>query len=204
MEKMDKKEVNMKIKTIKINQFGKLKDKEINLKEHINIVYGKNESGKSTLLKFILGMFYGLSKNKNGKQYTDYEQYTPWVEGDFSGKMKYQLDDGKSFEVFREFKKKSPKIYDENLEEISKNFTINATTGNRFFVDQTGVEEELFTKTIVSMQNEVKLEEKEQNSLLQKLSNLVSTGEDSVSYQKIMNKLNKRQLEEVGTRKKPR
>lgn len=194
----------MKILNLKINQFGKLQNKEIELKEHINIVYGKNESGKSTLLKFILGMFYGLSKNKNGKQYTDYEQYTPWTEGDFSGKIKYQLDDGKSFEVFREFKKKSPKIYNEDLEEISKEFTINATTGNRFFVDQTGVEEELFTKTIVSMQNEVKLEEKEQSSLLQKLSNLVSSGEDSLSYQKIVNKLNKRQLEEIGTRKKSR
>lgn len=194
----------MKILNLKINQFGKLQNKEIDLKDHINIIYGKNESGKSTLLKFILGMFYGLSKNKNGKQYTDYEQYTPWAEGDFSGKIKYQLDDGKSFEVFREFKKKSPKIYNEDLEEISKEFTINATTGNRFFVDQTGVEEELFTKTIVSMQNEVKLEEKEQNSLLQKLSNLVSTGEDSLSYQKIVNKLNKRQLEEIGTRKKSR
>lgn len=194
----------MKILNLKINQFGKLQNKEIELKEHINIIYGKNESGKSTLLKFILGMFYGLSKNKNGKQYTDYEQYTPWTEGDFSGKIKYQLDDGKSFEVFREFKKKLPKIYNEDLEEISKEFTINATTGNRFFVDQTGVEEELFTKTIVSMQNEVKLEEKEQSSLLQKLSNLVSSGEDSLSYQKIVNKLNKRQLEEIGTRKKSR
>ena len=194
----------MKILNLKINQFGKLQNKEIDLKEHINIIYGRNESGKSTLLKFILGMFYGLSKNKNGKQYTDYEQYTPWIEGEFSGKIKYQLDNKESFEVFREFKKKSPKIYNKDLEEISKKFTISATAGNKFFVDQTGVEEELFTKTIVSMQNEVKLEEKEQNSLLQKLSNLVSTGEDSISYQKIINKLNKRQLEEIGTRKKPR
>ena len=47
----------MKIQNLKINQFGKLQDKEIQLKEHINIIYGKNESGKSTLLKFILGMF---------------------------------------------------------------------------------------------------------------------------------------------------
>ena len=46
--------------------FGKLKDKEINLEEGINIIYGKNETGKSTLLKFIISMFYGLSKNKNG------------------------------------------------------------------------------------------------------------------------------------------
>ncbi|MBO5479552.1 MAG: AAA family ATPase [Clostridia bacterium] len=189
----------MKILNLKINQFGKLKNEEINLKDHINIVYGKNESGKSTLLKFILAMFYGLSKNKNGKIYTDYEKYTPWQEEDFSGKIKYKLEDGTSYEVFREFKKKSPKIYNEDLEEISKNFTIDKTSGNKFFVEQTGVEENLFTSTIVSMQSQVKLEEKEQTSLLQKLSNLVSTGEDNVSYQKIMNKLNKRQLEEIGT-----
>lgn len=194
----------MKIKNLKINQFGKLKDKEITLKDHINIIYGKNESGKSTLLKFILAMFYGLSKNKNGKTYTDYEKYTPWQESDFSGKINYQLENGEIYEVFRDFKKKSPKIYNENAEEVSKNFTIDKTTGNCFFIEQTGIEEELFTSTIVSMQNETKLEEKQQTSLLQKLSNLVSTGEDNLSYQKIVNKLNKRQLEEIGTRKKPR
>lgn len=194
----------MKIKNLKINQFGKLQNKEMNLQDHINIIYGKNESGKSTLLKFILAMLYGLSKNKNGKNYTDYEKYTPWQEGDFSGKINYQLQNGESYEVFREFKKKSPKIYNENAEEISKNFTIDKTTGNRFFAEQTGVEEDLFTSTIVSMQNETKLQEKEQTTLLQKLSNLATTGEDSISYQKIINKLNKRQLEEIGTRKKPR
>lgn len=194
----------MKIQTIKINQFGKLQNKEIALSGHINLIQGKNESGKSTLLKFILAMFYGLSKNKNGKTYTDFEKYTPWQEVDFSGKIKYTLDNNETYEIFREFKKKSPKIYNNNLEEISKNYTIDKTTGNHFFVEQTGVEEDLFTSTIVSMQNETRLEEKEQTTLLQKLSNLASTGEDNLSYQKIINKLNKRQLEEIGTRKKPR
>ena len=47
----------MKIKKLKINGFGKLKDKDIELKEGINIIYGKNEAGKSTLLKFITRMF---------------------------------------------------------------------------------------------------------------------------------------------------
>ncbi len=49
------------------------------------------------------------------------------------------------------------------------------------------------------MQEETKLEEKEQSALVQKLSNLVSTGEDNISFSKIMTKLNKRQLEEIGT-----
>lgn len=194
----------MKILNLKINQFGKLENKEIALNDHINVIYGKNESGKSTLLKFILGMFYGLSKNKNGKEISDFDKYSPWISKDFSGKINYQLEDGKKYEVFREFKKKTPKIYNENLEDISKDFNVDKTVGNRFFYDQTGVEEELFTNTIVSLQSEVKLNEKEQSSLIQKLSNLASTGEDNVSYQKIINQLNKRQLEEIGTRKKPR
>ena len=47
----------MKVNKIKINSYGKLKDKEINLKDGINVIYGKNEAGKSTLLRFILNYF---------------------------------------------------------------------------------------------------------------------------------------------------
>ena len=58
----------MKIENLKINGFGKLENKEINLKDNINIIYGENESGKSTLLNFISNSFYGISKNKRGKE----------------------------------------------------------------------------------------------------------------------------------------
>lgn len=189
----------MKILNLKINNFGKLSNKEINLNGGINIIYGKNESGKSTLLKFIMGMFYGLSKNKNGRFMPDYERYIPWNGGEFSGKITYKLDNGEKYEVFREFKKKNPKIYNESLEDISNNFNIDKINGNKFFYDQTNVDEELFISTIVSMQEETKLEEKEQTTLIQKLSNLVSTGEDNLSFQKIMAKLSKKQIEEIGT-----
>lgn len=189
----------MKILNLKINNFGKLSNKEIDLNNGINIIYGENESGKSTLLKFIIGMFYGLSKNKNGRFTSDFERYTPWNGGEFSGKITYKLDDGKQYEVFREFKKKNPSIYNENLEDISNTFNIDKLTGNKFFYDQTKVDEELFLSTIVSIQEETKLGEKEQFTLVQKLSNLASTGEDNLSFQRIMNKLNKRQMEEVGT-----
>lgn len=189
----------MEILNLKINNFGKLSNKEISLNDGINIIYGENESGKSTLLKFIMGMFYGLSKNKNGRFIPDYERYTPWNGGEFSGKITYKLDNGEKYEIFRDFKKKNPKIYNENLEDISNNFNIDKLTGNKFFYDQTNVDEELFISTIVSMQEETKLEEKEQFTLVQKLSNLVSTGEDNLSFQRIMAKLNKRQIEEIGT-----
>ncbi len=70
----------MQIKELQINNFGKLKNKKIEVKNGINIISGKNESGKSTLLKFITSMLYGISKNKNGKRISDYEKYSPWEE----------------------------------------------------------------------------------------------------------------------------
>ena len=81
----------MKIKQLKINSYGKLKDKELNLKDGINLVEGKNESGKSTIFHFIVNSFYGISKNKKGKEYSDFEKYKPWVEEEFSGTQKEEV-----------------------------------------------------------------------------------------------------------------
>ena len=147
----------MKINKLKINSYGKLKDKEIDLENNINIIYGKNEAGKSTLLKFIVNSFYGISKNKKGKEYSDIEKYTPWVGEDFSGKIEYELDDKNKFEVYRNFKKKNPKIFNENMEDISKEFNIDKSKGNEFFYEQTNVDEELFLSTLVVGQSETRL-----------------------------------------------
>lgn len=189
----------MKIEKIKINSFGKLENKEYNLSENINLIYGKNEAGKSTLLKFIQNTFYGTSKNKKGKTFSDYDLYKPWNDGDFSGKIKYKLDSGEEYEVYREFGKKSPKIYNNKLEDISKKFNIDKTTGNEFFFEQTKVDEFTFLTSIVSMQQEVKLNKQDQNVYIQKIANLAGTGDDGVSYKKAIDKLNKKQLDEIGT-----
>ena len=191
----------MKINKLKINSYGKLKEKEIDLKNGINIIYGKNEAGKSTLLNFIVDSVYGISKNKNGKEYSNYERYMPWSGEDFSGRIEYELDNGNKYEVFRDFKKKNPKIFNENKEEISKEFNIDKTKGNEFFYEQTKVDEELFLSTLVVGQQEVKLGNKEQSILVQKLANLVGTGEDNVSYKRAVDRINRRQLDEIGTTK---
>ena len=191
----------MQIKNIKINNYGKIKNKEILFSDNINVIYGENESGKSTLLHFILNSLYGISKNKKGKEYSDFERYKPWSGDDFSGKITYELDNNKKYEIFRDFKKKNPKIFNENMEDISKEFSIDKTKGNEFFYEQTKVDEDLFLSTLVVNQQEVKLHKQEQNVLIQKIANLVGTGEDNVSYKRAMDRLNRRQLDEVGTQK---
>lgn len=189
----------MKIKNIKINSFGKLENKEYELSDKINLIYGKNEDGKSTLLKFIQNIFYGTSKNKKGKTYSDYDLYKPWNQNEFSGKLKYELNSGKQFEVYREFGKKNVKIFDDKLEDISKSFNIDKTTGSEFFYEQTKVDEFMFLSSVVSMQQEVKLNKQDQNVYIQKIANLAGTGDDNVSFKKAIDKLNKKQLDEIGT-----
>ena len=189
----------MKIKNIRINNYGNLENKEIKLGNKINIIYGENESGKSTLLNYVKNIFYGISKNKNGKEISDYEKYKPWGKEDYSGKLKYELDNGKEYEIIRDFNKKNPKIYNEELEDISKEFNIDKKDGMKFFYDQTGVDETMFTSTVLSVQQEVRLDSQEQNILIQKLANLAGTGDDNLSYKKVIDKLNKKQIEEIGS-----
>ena len=196
----------MKINKIKINSYGKLKNKEINLENNLNIIYGKNESGKSTLLKFILNIFYGASKNKKGKDISDFEKYKPWNSEEYSGKLSYELDNKNKYEIYREFNKKNPNIFNENGEDILKEFNIDKNKGSEFFFEQTQISEEMFLATSVAMQQEVKIEKNTQNILIQKISNLLETGEDKISYKKAVEKLNRIQLEKIGTersREKP-
>ena len=196
----------MKINNLKINSYGKLKDKEINLKNGINLVYGPNEAGKSTLIKFIINSFYGISKNKKGKEISDFDKYKPWQGEEFSGKVEYELDDNSKYEIYRDFSKKNPKIFNESMEDISKEFNIDKNRGNEFFYEQTKIDEDLFLSTLAINQNEVKLEDQSQNFLVQKIANLAQTGDDNTSFKRVIDRLNRRQLDEVGTersREKP-
>lgn len=189
----------MKINYLKINGFRKLENKEIEMSDKINLIYGNNEAGKSTLLEFISSMFYGVSKNKNKKEISNYEKYKPWKNGDFSGKIIYKLDNNDEYQVYREFSKKNPQIYNKNGEDVSRLFNINKTKGNEFFYEQTKIDEEIFFSTTTITQNQVVLDNNEQQTLTQKIANILSTGEESVSYKKTIEKLNKKLLEEVGT-----
>ena len=196
----------MKINKIKINSYGKLKEKEMNLNNGINILYGKNEAGKSTLLEFIINSFYGISKNKKGKEISDFDKYKPWQGEEFSGKVEYELDDNSKYEIYRDFSKKNPKIFNESMEDISKEFNIDKNRGNEFFYEQTKIDEDLFLSTLAINQNEVKLEDQSQNFLVQKIANLAQTGDDNTSFKRVIDRLNRRQLDEVGTersREKP-
>ena len=57
----------------------------------------------------------------------------------------------------------------------------------------------MFFATSISLQQEVKFGKDIKSMLLQKISNMLGTGQDNISYKESIDKLNKLQLEKIGT-----
>ena len=189
----------MKLNRIKINSYGNLQNKEIEFNK-LNIIFGENEAGKTTLQNFIMSMFYGIEKKKGKEAFSDIEKYTPWQgTTDFSGKISYELDDNTKYEVFRDFTKKNPEIYDETGKDITKDFSIDKKVGNTFFMNQVGLDRNTLEKTVFTKQNSLKIDSSEQDLLIQKVSNMVESGDEEVSFKKALKSLGDRKLKEVGT-----
>ena len=187
----------MKIDDFKINNYGKIENSEVFLQNGINLIKGYNEAGKSTILSFLNSMLYGIDKTKKGN-ISEYDKYLPWLSTNFSGSMNYRLDNGNTYYVFRDFKKKTPIILDRNRNDITANFK-QSKKGMDFLEEQIGVDKKTFQNTSISYQKLVVLDDKNKAEMSGKLANLISTGEENYSYDDIIKRLNNKQLEEVGT-----
>lgn len=188
----------MRINHIKINGFGKLKDKEIEFENGINLICGSNESGKSTLADFIKAMFYGVNKNKNGNAFSELERFKPWGETEFSGKIDYEID-GQTYTAIREFNKNNCKIFNKEGTEITGLFNKDKMRGAEIGLEQLKIDEETFLNSIFVPQNGVTVEEDGRKSVTQKLTNMIQSGDEAISYDKAKQKLQKKMLDEVGT-----
>lgn len=195
----------MKIEKLKINGYGQLSNREINLSPGINVIKGYNEAGKSTLLSFISSSLYGIDKNKNGQNISEYNKYKPWNNSNFSGSIVYRLDDSNEYEIYRDFNGKKTIVTDSNLNDLTNDFK-TTRKGVEILEEQIGIDKTSFKNSSISFQKLVVLDDKDKSQIIQKMTNLVSTGEENVSYTNIVKKLSDRQVKEIGnnrTKNKP-
>ena len=188
----------MRINNLRINSFGKLENRDLEFGK-FNLIYDDNEAGKSTLLNYIMHMFYGMNKSKSLKSNSEYDRFCPWNSNDFSGQINYDLDDGSNYRVYRDFDKKETFIYDKNNTEISNLFSVDKKLGNQFLLDQIRLDRDLLEKTFVINQNSLKVLKNDRDELIQKISNLIESGSEEISYEKLQKKLGNLQLENVGS-----
>lgn len=69
----------MRFLDLYIKGFGKFHDTFVSFEDGLNLVYGKNEAGKSTIHTFIRGMLFGIERQRGRAAKNDlYSKYEPW------------------------------------------------------------------------------------------------------------------------------
>lgn len=98
----------MIINKLEIKNFGKLHEKQVKLGAGVNVVYGENESGKSTLHTFIRSMLFGVERLRGKAARTDtYNRCEPWENPTYyAGNMEFTCG-GKPFLLSRNFYKET-------------------------------------------------------------------------------------------------
>lgn len=100
------------IKELDIISFGKFEDKKIKLDKNFNLIYGENESGKSTIKDFIEGVLYGFDQGKKRRSFSyKRDKYRPKLSYRYAGRILFSYNSS-NIMVERNFDDGSYQIYD--------------------------------------------------------------------------------------------
>ena len=171
----------MKIKKIYISAFGGLKDFTLELNDGLNVVYGNNEDGKSTVAAFIKAMFFGTGRSTKNLAESPRQKYTPWS-GDTPAGRIYFENNNKNYCLEREFKKSdsTDRILLTDLDS-GKPIEIGESVGKQFF----GVSSAAFERSLFIGNGDFIKDDAAASEINGKLSNIAVTGNEDVSYKKI-------------------
>ena len=192
----------MKIQNLLIEGFGKISKMELNLGAGLNVIYGKNEAGKTTLKTFIYGMLYGFLKSglKVKKYEVAYEKYRPWqVDQKYAGELVYTLSSKQRFRVKRDFNLDTVTVIDENTwQDLTKDFPVYLKEC-QFAQEHLGIEKEIFRDCVyIKQQNIDTIENPE--ALADRLQAIATTSKEKPSLQTALDKLDNA-INQVGTEK---
>lgn len=94
----------MRLIDLHIDGFGKFHDLDLRFAEGMNILYGHNEAGKSTLHAFLQAMLYGLERRPGvGSAAKLHKKYRPWDAPERFGGTLRLAHDGSIYRIVRDF-----------------------------------------------------------------------------------------------------
>ena len=180
----------MIIKELRIRNFGKIKDKTIIFDEGFNVVFGKNESGKTTIVTFIRFMLFGGQGRVN-----PVKEYFPLDMSEPSGEIVISHRDKEYLVVRNGAKKKGSYATVTNM---SDGQVYTGEKGENLLSEIVGISEDMFASTIY-LKDLSESTFLAKNEMLQRLENLSSSGDELVSFKKIIAELD----EEKASLSKP-
>ena len=175
----------MKILDLHINGFGKLVDFEYHAEPGMNLVFGENEFGKSTLLAFIRAMLYGFGKRSSGRlKDFDRRKYAPWGHFSFGGSMNF-LHEGIVYRLERSFGAS-------RAEDLTALSVLSTGTRIDLVTEEPGaflfrMEESEFVNTVYIGQLATSLTKsgRDTDTLSARLINLSQSADENISYDEV-------------------
>ena len=94
----------MKIKEIEIKNFGKFSNQRFVFRDGIQVFYGENEFGKSTIYGFLKAMLFGMERGRGKAAHNDsFSRFEPWENpNEYAGTMRFSCGE-KTFCLKRRF-----------------------------------------------------------------------------------------------------
>lgn len=190
----------MIIKKLFIGAFGKLQNKHIFLEEGLNIIYGENEAGKSTVQGYIKGMLFGLSsKRSRDAKVNDRLKFSPLQGGRATGEMVITTKD-KCLLLKRSFGSTKKEDEAEVIDEITGE-VIQYISKDEPGKDILSINGQSFENTLFIKQLGTKVYSNKEDEVIHKITNTFQSGDEGVSYQKAQNNLEDLRKQLVTSRK---
>lgn len=189
----------MEILEIQMKHFGRFTDQQMSFHSGVNIIYGENETGKSTVHAFFRAMLYGLEKTRGRTAKKDeYLLRQPWEHSSrFEGVLRFQAG-GKRYRIYRNFAKqeREARLYCEtDGKELDPD-------GSEMSALLGGLDEGAFRNTVYVGQRSSETDENLASAIRNFLINCRSGGTPEVDLKKALEQLNQEKKTLEGERKK--
>lgn len=176
----------MKILEINMDGFGKFHKYHEQMDDRIQVFYGKNEAGKTTIKKFMISMLFGLEKARGlAARNDDLTRYEPINGGTYGGSMTFEKD-GKSYTMLRSFAKGGQNchlFYADTMEEIKD-------TKRLFECDR-----QAFENTVSMTQADIRTGKEMKEVLQNSMANLRSSKDAAIDLRKAIDYLKAKRRE---------
>ena len=155
------------LKKINIISFGQFENTSINFEDGFNLIYGKNESGKSTIASFIEGILYGFDDGNRVRHFNKKQEiYRPINSYKYAGMAIFNKD-GIDYRISRNFDNGEYEIYD-----LKDNKIMDAKASNLNFPGEfiLGISYDIY-KSIISNYQSQESSEKAKAKIIELLIN---------------------------------
>ena len=194
----------MRFEAIHVAGFGILINRTFLPSRGLNVFYGANEVGKSTLQQAFWALLYGFYRGdrKLPKEGELHEHFRPWRDDSYAGHLVYRLDGGNGFKVIRDFSdadRLSTSVWDVDTgRDVTRDFPHYRLGRVEFAIKHFGMSEEVFVNTCFVRQADLHRLAGAAGQIAETVMSLSATGSQNRSVRRALQSLEKTLEEQVG------